>query len=156
MIIQIVVDPAVSQRLAAMPTKLNAVLARVVSRTAQEGAADMKGEAARQKIAARSTLINSIKADKVDALSWKFGPHVNYAMAVYEGRRPGQRMPPPQAIFDWMRVKRMNASRGAAWAVARSIGRRGIKGRDYVTPVVDRSRARLLALGTAAVQEVIS
>lgn len=139
-------------RLTEMPKKLRWALARAVSRTAQEGAVDMKQEAARQRIAARSTLINSIKADQVDDLSWTLGPHVNYARAVFEGRKPGK-MPPLQAIQDWAKAKRIGADRGTAWAIARAIGRRGIRGRDYVTPVVNRARARLTDLGAAALVE---
>lgn len=153
--IEIRLDESQLQRLNAMPQKLRPALARVISRGAQEGAADMKQELARQRIAARSTLINSVKADRVDDLTWKFGPHVNYARAVWEGRRPGAAMPPWRAILDWMKVKRIGSDRKTAWAIARSIGRRGIKGKDYVTPVYDRTAGRLLATATDAINEVI-
>jgi hypothetical protein len=146
-------DTSELPRLTAMPQKLHWALARAVARTAQEGAVDMKQELARQRIAARSTLINSVKADKVDDLSWTLGPHVSYARAVFEGRQPGGKMPPWQAIQDWAKARRIGSDRGTAWAIARSIQRRGIRGRDYVTPVVDRARARLAELGAAAIAE---
>lgn len=146
-------DTSELPRLAEMPQKLHWALARAVARTAQEGAVEMKQELARQRIAARSTLINSVKADKVDDLTWTLGPHVSYARAVFEGRKPGGKMPPWQAIQDWAKARRIGSDRGTAWAIARSIQRRGIRGRDYVTPVVDRARARLADLGAAAIAE---
>lgn len=148
-------DTSALPRLEAMPEKLRLGLARAVSLTAQEGAADMKQELARQRIAARSTLINSVKADRVDDLTWTLGPHVSYARAVFEGRKPGAPMPPWRSILDWMKARRIGSDRRTAWAIARSIGRRGIKGRDYVTPVVDRARVRLAERGAAAVNEAL-
>lgn len=148
-------DTSALPRLEAMPKKLRVALGRAVALTAQEGAADMKMELARQRIAARSTLINSVKADRVDDLTWTLGPHVNYARAVFEGRTPGGKMPPWRSILDWMKARRIGSDRRTAWAIARSIGRRGIKGRDYVTPVVDRARVRLAERGAAAVNEAL-
>lgn len=48
-----------------------------------------------------------------------------YAVWVHEGRRPGSRMPPPDAIKQWLHDK--GGDEKMAFVVARSIGRRGIK-----------------------------
>jgi hypothetical protein len=146
-------DTSELPRLEAMPKKLHWALARAVWTVAEKGAVDMKQELARQRISARSTLIDSVKADKVDDLTWTLGPHVSYARAVFEGRKPGGRMPPWQAIQQWAKDRQIGSDGGTAWAIARAIQRRGIRGRDYVTPVVDRARARLADLGAAAVIE---
>lgn len=53
---------------------------------------------------------------------------LHYAASVEYGRRPGS-MPPPQALIGWMRRHRMD---GSPWALARSIARRGIKGRFFM------------------------
>lgn len=139
-------------RLEQMPATLRRELGRAVSRTAQEGAVFMKKELARHRIAATSLLINSVSAEAVDALTWRFGPHVEYAWYIYKGRRPGGRMPPLAAIRAWMRAKRLGNDRRSAWAIARKIQQAGIKARDYVTPTVDFAQRRLNELGTAAVQ----
>lgn len=146
-------DTSELPRLAEMPKKLHWALARAVWTVAEKGAIDMKLELARQRISARSTLIDSVKADKVDELTWTLGPHVSYARAVFEGRKPGGKMPPWQVIQEWAKNRQIGSDRGTAWAIARSIQRRGIRGRDYVTPVVERARARLAELGAAAIAE---
>lgn len=47
------------------------------------------------------------------------------------GRRPGQRMPPPDALELWVRrrlgVRDVEEAQQVAWLVARAIGRKGIK-----------------------------
>lgn len=58
----------------------------------------------------RSTLTNSIRADKVSAYEWDIGPGVTYAPAVEEGRGPGKGLPrwndPAAAdIVAWLSTK---------------------------------------------------
>lgn len=48
------------------------------------------------------------------------------------GRRPGKKMPPPQALKGWARRHGFPTTPGALFALARSIGRRGIKGRFFM------------------------
>lgn len=48
------------------------------------------------------------------------------------GRRPGAKMPPPDKLRGWARRHGFPTTRGALFALARSIGRRGIKGRFYM------------------------
>ena len=53
--------------------------------------------AARMKVAApkfRTTLTNSITADKRSELEWFVGPHVEYDLWVEKGRKPGKGLPP--------------------------------------------------------------
>jgi hypothetical protein len=138
-----------------LPQELRWALQRFIAREAQWAARDMKQELARQRIAATSLLINSIKADPVDADTWQVAPHVEYARYVLEGRRPGGKMPPWRAIADWLKVKGLGSSRASAWAIARAIARRGIKGRDYLTPVAERTKDRLQTGGAAVVAQVL-
>lgn len=58
----------------------------------------------------RSTLTNSIRADKVSPYEWDIGPGVTYAPAVEEGRGPGKGLPrwndPAAAdIVAWLSTK---------------------------------------------------
>ena len=138
------------------PPRLQWAIQRLIAREAEETARDFKTEMADQGLAATSLIINSVKADQVDEYNWRVGPHVEYARYVLEGRRPGGKLPPWRAIADWLKVKRLDSSPRAAWAVARAIRQRGIKGRDYVTPVVKRTRDRLAERAPAAIAEAMT
>ena len=126
-------------------------LQQLLAREAQWAARDMKQELAQQRIAATSLLINSVRADEVSPWEWRVGPHVAYARYVLEGRKPGGKMPPWRAILDWIKVKRIGNDRATAWAIARAIQRRGVQGRDYLTPVAERVNDRLSDAGATVV-----
>ena len=153
--IEIRVEAPELGRLTELPDNLRWALGRLLAREAEEAARDLKGELARQRIAATSLLINSVKADRANDLAWRIGPHVEHARYVLDGRKPGGKMPPWRAILDWMKVRRLGSDRAAAWAIARSIQRRGIEGRDYLTPVADRAAKRLETRGPAALAEAL-
>jgi hypothetical protein len=55
--------------------------------------------------------------------------NLDYYHVMEKGRRPGGRMPPLDAIAGWLRRKGSTAN---AFVVARSIARRGIKGRFFM------------------------
>lgn len=59
---------------------------------------------------------------------------------IERGRRPGSRMPPPKALEAWVRRK-LKVSKAAApqvaWAVAASIGRKGIQGKHVLEKAGD-------------------
>jgi phage gpG-like protein len=58
------------------------------------------------------------------------GPSVKYGKFVEFGRRPGSRPPPASALIPWMKRHGMPAS--GAFALARAIGRRGIKPNPFM------------------------
>lgn len=151
--IRITLSGNAQRALERMPDELGWALDRAISRTAQEGAVFMKQELARQNLAATSLLINSVAAEAVEPLSWRFGPHVEHGWYVYQGRRPGGRMPPIQAIRDWVQTKRLGDER-IAWAIARKIQRDGTPPRDYVTPTQAFAEQRLQTLADDAVRTV--
>jgi len=136
-------DPNPLPRFERLSERMQWALDRAVALAAQEGAAEMKGELARRNLAATSQLINSVRAEPVEPGVWKFGPQVKHGWWVYQGRRPGGKLPPVQPILDWLRVKGLGAERKSAWAVARKIQQRGIPPRDYVSPVVAFTLQRL-------------
>lgn len=152
--ITIRLDPNPLPRLQQMSDGLRWALERAISRTAQEGAVFMKQELARQRLAATSLLINSVAAEATEEpLTWRFGPHVEHGWWVYQGRRPGGKMPPIQAIRDWVRVKRLSNDPRLAWAVARKIQQQGTPARDYVTPTLAFAQQRLQLHAVAALQD---
>lgn len=95
------------------------------------------------------------------------GPSVRYGIVMERGRRAGARMPPVNALIPWVRrhwnpafvgpLRRgqlrprraagRNVSeseiRSRAFALARSIQRRGIQARPYMRPAWDRNRVRI-------------
>lgn len=148
-------DDATRAALDQMPERLQWALQRLLAREAEEAARTMKQTLADQGAAATSLLINSVRADQTDPLEWRIGPHVAYARYVLEGRRPGGKMPPWRAILDWMKVKRLGNDRASAWAIARAIQRRGIKPRDYLTPVAEHVAARLRDQGVTAIRAAL-
>lgn len=71
------------------------------------------------------------KVDRAAVPLWaQIGTNAPYARAVHEGRRPGAAMPPLKAIAGWL--ARHGGDPSSAFVVARSIGRRGIKGRPFL------------------------
>lgn len=63
-----------------------------------------------------------------------------YHPVMEQGRRAGGRMPPPQALADWARRKGYT---GSLFVLARSIARRGIKGRFYMRAAAKAGRSAL-------------
>lgn len=57
-----------------------------------------------------------------------------YAEVIERGRRAGARMPPPDALRVW--VERKMGPGASAFVVARSIGRKGIEGRQMLKKAV--------------------
>lgn len=62
------------------------------------------------------------------------------ALPMEEGRRAGARMPPPSALAGWAN---RHGYHGSLFVLARSIGRRGIKGRFYMKKGADATRRAL-------------
>jgi hypothetical protein len=148
-------DDAGLRALDALPERIPWALQRLLAREAEEAARFMKQTLADQGAAATSLLINSVRADQIGPLEWRVGPHLAYARYVLEGRKPGGKLPPWRAIQDWMKSKRLGGDRASAWAIARAIQRRGIKPRDYLTPVADRVAARLADQGITAIHAAV-
>ena len=113
------------------------------------------GERTAKQVAPRDTgaLKRSIHA-AVKPTSARVFSNLNYAAVVEFGRRPEQRGPPPHALLGWLRRHGIPAS--AAYVVARSIGRRGIKGRFFMKAAVDAinmKTPRLIKNASAAIAE---
>lgn len=75
-----------------------------------------------------SALARSLVSE-VKPLSARVFSTLNYAMVIEEGRQAGARMPPPEALRGWLR---RHGSFTTPFVLARSIARRGIKGRFFM------------------------
>lgn len=133
---------------------LNALVDEL-SKLAQEAVNFMRMQAPKW----RSTLTNSIRADKVSDHEWSIGPGVDYGRAVEEGRGPGKGLPrwsdPAAAdIVAWLTTKvfvgRRRARRTSMKAVnenlelrdryqglAWHVRHKGIKAHPFAAPTLD-------------------
>lgn len=72
---------------------------------------------------------------------------VNYAEVVNYGRQANSQMPPPSSLYNWIRRKlgvqgEKNIKR-TAFAIAKSIGERGIEGTFFVENAITDARAEI-------------
>ena len=88
-------------------------------------------------------------------LEARVGPTVAYGAPVEFGSRP--HMPPVSALIDWVRLK---AARGApnperiAWAIARTIARRGTRAQPYMRPGLRAARVRIRKIADKMALEI--
>ena len=73
-------------------------------------------------------LVRSITAEAGPRMA-RVSSTLPYARAIEEGVRPGSAAPPPEALRSWLRRRGSTAS---PFVVARSIARRGRKGRFFM------------------------
>ncbi len=104
------------------------VLGLFTERTAREGAPRDIGD-----------LQRSIMTE-VKPLQRRIHSNLVYHPVMEAGRRPGSRPPPSAALADWARRK---GFAGSLFVLARSIGRRGTKGRFYMRKAAKAARAKL-------------
>lgn len=134
-------EQAVLAAMAQAPQEVSWAVDRKLARAAQEVARDMR----RKSPKAFSILANSIRTLRVRLLHWRVAPGVEYARYVEEGTRAGY-FPPFRAIFDWVKVKRLQprspgwTREDLAWAITRSIRKRGTAAQPFVAPLL-RSKA---------------
>lgn len=75
------------------------------------------------------------------AITTTVGTNVPYARTMNYGRTPGAKMPPVSAIAEYLRSKGKDPK--AAFAVARSIAQRGIKGDHFLTGALEELKPRI-------------
>ena len=65
----------------------------------------------------------------------------DYAIYVDKGRRAGDKMPPVQAIKDWINQRKIRVAgkttEQLAWAMAKNIAKNGIKARPFIAPSLE-------------------
>jgi hypothetical protein len=102
---------------------------------------------------------------EIESIQGRVFSSLPYAIVMDQGRAPGARMPPVDALMLWVeRVFQIPSGfddeelEQTAWAVARSIAKKGIVGRHYVEHGLDKAMPRvediLQAMGDAIVTEL--
>ncbi len=127
------------------------LLGPAVTRAFHKGAIAVQNESRKLAPVDRGRLRNSITY-RVDPSPIprhaRIGTNLQYAQTMNDGRRAGARMPPVSAIDAWLRRKRIDAS---AFVVARSIARKGIKGKKFMDGGLSAARGNIdRAFATAA------
>jgi hypothetical protein len=95
-------------------------------------------------------LANSMQSRVSNVGSWLVGEVYSdaadpvYPLVMESGRRAGAAMPPPDALAGWADAVLGDAS--LAFVVARSIGRKGIKGRFFLRKAFRENEAAILGL----------
>lgn len=147
------------------------VMEQNIRRTMESSLLLIEGDARRgapQDTRRLSGSINHQITGTYPRLVGQVGPNVRYGIVMERGRRPGQRMPPVNALIPWVRRhfvprgasiagrfpgRRRNAAwrgrdselRSLAFVVARSIARKGIPAQPYMRPAYDGNLARIEA-----------
>ncbi len=99
-----------------------------------------------------ATLQRSIVRQVTPLMARVYTP-LAYAAVMEEGRRPGAKMPPPDALRGWAR--RHGIPESALFVLARAIGKRGIKGRFFFRAAKEATEAefpRLIQKMAAAIK----
>jgi hypothetical protein len=137
--VRLVQDRNIARALRRAPRELIEGIQWALRRAALEATRLMK----RQAPKAESTLTVSIRNRETGALEQTVGPNVEHGVYVELGTEggPGRRMPPVDAIEDWVKVRGLaprrpgDTPRDVAWAIARSIQRDGTRAQPFVRPV---------------------
>lgn len=95
-------------------------------------------------------------SSEIRGLSAEVFSPLQYAIVEEEGRRPGAKAPPSEALRGWARRHGFPTSRGALFVLARAIGRRGRKGRFHLRGATDDLERRLPGMLGDAARAIVS
>lgn len=92
------------------------------------------------------------------SIQGRVGPSVRYGENVEFGRRVGAKAPPVDALMGWVRrhPRPGRSARSQAFALARSISRRGIRARPFMAPAYHKNRAAISTLFQKAGAQVVA
>ena len=103
----------------------------------------MKDILARKNAIATGRLVDTLESETSEE-----GENINtqitgtdYAIFVDKGRRAGDKMPPVQSIRNWINARQIRVTgkttEQLAWAMAKSIAKKGIKARPFIAPSLE-------------------
>ena len=107
----------------------------------------------------RSSISHQILTGFPNLTGAVFSP-LPYAIVMEEGRKPGAKMPPVAAIALWLYRKGIVTDRkeirGAAWAVAKSIAKKGIEGKHMFKEGLEASEPHINQLFNSAIARSVA
>ncbi len=130
---------------------LELMLHDVAGHISAEAPVGVSGNLAQSFAASPATSSGGIElmGQRIDEVEGRIFSSLPYAIVIDQGREPGKRMPPVDAIMLWVeRVLGITASddvelEDTACAIARSIARKGIAARHFVDRGVERAMPRI-------------
>lgn len=116
----------------------------------------------RKNAVATGTLRDTLRAQTVEDQEGNLDTQItgpDYAIFVDKGRRAGDRMPPVQAIKDWINTRKIRvagrSTEQLAWAMAKSIAKKGIRARPFIAPSLENvTNTGLQKIETAAAIDI--
>lgn len=110
----------------------------------------------------KNSIGSEVKTEGIGSVVGKVGSSLKdeeYPAVMEFGRRPGAKMPPPDALVRWVHVKGLagtysikshrrqggkkrqaDEDLAVAWMIARAIGRKGIQGRSYMKKGLEKAK----------------
>lgn len=136
------------------------VFGKHIGSAISRGAIEVGREARRRAPKAFSTLTQSIRSRSVSVLEKEVVAGADYAEIVEKGARSGG-YPKPRAMLDWIKVRRIQpedpdmSQEDLAFAMARSIAKRGTPAQPYLIPALEARRERVNTLVSEAIDRAI-
>lgn len=152
------VKVTISPELLALPARLERALAEGHEAAARAVVNEVRFQTIESDSVASKGFLNSIDKQfemRGAVRAWLIGSALPYAPFVEYGRRPGKQ-PPVDAILRWIVFKGIGGPhpRRQAFAIARSIGKKGVKGRYPFRRAVESSLPRIDEAMGAALDKV--
>ncbi len=122
------------------PKIINGPMRELLQKAAREGTRTAKGEAPKDTHALERSITPQVKPLSARVYTRRAA---TYFPVMEFGRRPGAKMPPPQKLRGWARRHGFGTTPGALFVLARSIARRGIKGRFFMRAGAQKVRRNM-------------
>lgn len=134
------------------------VMTRNLGGKLERAALEVSREMRRAAPKAFSNLVNSILVARKAPLHFRVSPGVAHGLWVETGREPGKVPGMDKGLMEWVRFRTGLTGAPldrATFAIARAIGRRGIKPQPYVAPTAERMAGRAVALADEGIEDGI-
>lgn len=124
--------------------QLRAYRSNIITSDSVASRALLKSIGIREVMRTESKRIKSVGSDLIQALIME------------DGRARNRKPPPVQAILEWMPFRGLGNSRSRAFAIAITIGRRGIRGRKLLRDAFEGTKDEVVRTFQRAVERYIA